>query len=388
MIKVLQISKYYYPFLGGTEQVARDIATCFNLYANKIQQKIICFNEDVASNSFCCKHNETLIDNVDGVEVIRCGYDVKISSQAISHIYERKLKEILDDFNPNIIIFHYPNPFVAHILLKYSNYRFKLLIYWHLDITKQKFLKHLFYNQNIKLIERADKILGATPIHLNESEFSKFFANKKVILPYSIDVNNLKISEDEVTQANEIKRKYKNDKIVFFIGRHIEYKGIEYLIQVANKLKNEKIHYIIAGTGPLTDKLKRLSLKNENIEFVGKISDSQKRIYLYACDVFAFPSITRNEAFGIALGEAMYFEKPAVTFKIKGSGVNYLSLNGVTCIECENRNVDEYANAIRTLCNDSVLRKKLGKAAKNRIIENFTIEKFNENLVKCININN
>ena len=44
MIKVLQISKYYYPFIGGIEQVARDISR--SLDRNIFQQKIICFNED------------------------------------------------------------------------------------------------------------------------------------------------------------------------------------------------------------------------------------------------------------------------------------------------------------------------------------------------------
>ena len=47
MKKVLQISKYYYPFLGGTEQVARDMANVM-LRMDNVEQKIICFNEDAS----------------------------------------------------------------------------------------------------------------------------------------------------------------------------------------------------------------------------------------------------------------------------------------------------------------------------------------------------
>lgn len=55
---------------------------------------------------------------------------------------------------------------------------FKLYVYWHLDITKQKNLKKLFKRQNLALINRADKIVGATPKHVDESEFSYAFGKK------------------------------------------------------------------------------------------------------------------------------------------------------------------------------------------------------------------
>ena len=40
MKKILHISKYYFPFKGGTEQIAQD---CVNSLA-RYKQKIICFN--------------------------------------------------------------------------------------------------------------------------------------------------------------------------------------------------------------------------------------------------------------------------------------------------------------------------------------------------------
>lgn len=53
--------------------------------------------------------------------------------------------------------------------------------------------------------------------------------------------------------------------------------------------------------------------------------------------MFAFPSVTKNEAFGVALAEAMYCYTPAVTFTIEGSGVNWVNLNGITGIEVSQR---------------------------------------------------
>ena len=60
-----------------------------------------------------------------------------------------------------------------------------------------------------------------------------------------------------------------------------------------------------------------------------KSSEAKWRTSASVRMIFCFPSITRNEAFGIALAEAMYCGKPAVTFTIEGSGVNFVSLDGV-----------------------------------------------------------
>lgn len=67
----------------------------------------------------------------------------------------------------------------------------------------------------------------------------------------------------------------------------------------------------------------------------------------------------------------MYFAKPAVTFTIPGSGVNYVNLAGVTGIECSNGDVQAYADALTKLANDPELREKYGKAAKRRVEEHF-----------------
>jgi len=104
MNKVLHISKYYYPFSGGTEQIARDCVLALKDY---YEQKVIAFNDT----------KENGRGKVDDVEVVKCGTFAKISSQSLSVSYGKKLKKILEKYQPDIIIFHYPNPFVASILL-------------------------------------------------------------------------------------------------------------------------------------------------------------------------------------------------------------------------------------------------------------------------------
>lgn len=381
--RILHISKYYYPFLGGTEQVARDmVKACLDTGA---QQKVICFNEDATDGDIVCSHGETKIDIIDGIEVIRCGYFMKQSSQAVSKTYGRELNKLMTEFQPNIVILHYPNPFATHYLLKYKNKDFKLLVYWHLDITKQKILKHFFHKQNLDLIDRADKILGATPKHLEESAYTPAFGEKKYILPYMIDESSLVISEEEIERAKQIKEKYQGKVLGFFIGRHVPYKGLTYLIKASKELGDTGIHFLIAGSGELTDSLKEEAKNDSKVEFLGRITDSERRSYLYACDIVCFPSITRNEGFGLALAEGMYFGHPAVTFTIPGSGVNYVNLDGETGFECPNCDVMSYAEALKKLADNEELRIRLGNNAKKRVLDNFTLDRFEDNIFQMIN---
>lgn len=383
MRKVLQISKYYYPFLGGTEQVARDIATALDHY-DDVEQKVICFNEDASLGEYENHHKETVRETVDGVEVIRCGYIAKYASQALSTTYGRELKKEILEFNPDLIILHYPNPFVTYYLLRYIQPHCKLVVYWHLDITKQKFLKRFFDGQNKKLIARASKIIGATPVHVNESAYTPYMGDKRYILPYAIDEKRLVISDEERQLANNIREKYQGKVLGFFIGRHVPYKGLRYLIEASSKIKDANIHFLIAGSGPLTEELKKMTIEDDKVEFVGRITDSEWRSYLYACDIFCFPSITRNEGFGLAQAEAMYYEKPVVTFTIKGSGVNYVNLDGVTGIECPNSDSTEYAKALEKLAVDENLRRQMGKAGRQRVLDNFTEAQFVKNVGKLL----
>ena len=380
MKKVLHISKYYYPFIGGIEKVARDMVNV--LREDDVEQKVICFNENATDGSIKCYKEQTVYDEIDGVEIIRCVYKKKISSQSLSFAYYKEFKKVMDNFSPDIVVFHYPNPYVAHILLKYKKRNFKLLLYWHLDITKQKILKKIFYRQTISLIDRASYVIGATPIHIEQSEFSSKFEDKKRILPYMINDENLLLTEEEEEKAKKLRDKYKDDKVCFFIGRHVEYKGLRYLVEASENLLNKNIKILIAGSGELTEELKRKACLDKKIEFLGRINESEKKIYMSMCDIFCFPSITRNEAFGLALAEGMYYGKPAITFSIPGSGVNYVNLNNITGIECENSNAKDYANAIDKLASDDKLRKILGENAKKRIKDNFTSKKFKENVLE------
>lgn len=371
MKKVLHVSKYYYPYVGGTEQVARD---CVHALMGKYEQKVIAFNDK----------NVDEIIKVDGIDVIKCGVVANISSQALSYTYKKMLDETINSFKPDIIIFHYPNPFVSTLLLPLlKKSKAKLIVYWHLDIVKQKILGKLFVGQNRRLLKRADMVIATSPNYIEGSPWLKNFRNKCHVVPNCISVERMTITPETEKRAKEIRRKYAGKVLCLAVGRHTEYKGFTYLIQ-ASKLLGDFYQFFITGTGELTESLYKEAESDNKIKFTGRIDDVELKAFILASDIFCFPSITKNEAFGLALAEAMYYKKPTITFTIPGSGVNYVSLNGETGIEVENRNVTEYAKAIEKLANDEGLRKRYGESAQKRVNEMFLSTQYYQNLLNAV----
>ena len=369
MKKILHISKYYYPFSGGTEQIARDCA-CALKY--DYIQKVIAFNDESGKDERI---------TVDGIEVIKCGCIAKISSQSISLSYRGVLNKVLNEFKPDIIVFHYPNPFVAAILLKeLRNYKnIKLVVYWHLDIIRQKFLRIFFKGQNRRLLERADMVIATSPNYVEGSEWLNSVRNKCVIIPNCINIERMKLTPEIEKRAAEIKAENSGKTICIAVGRHTEYKGFSYLVQ-ASKFLDDRFKIYITGKGELTEALHKEAAGDNKIVFTGQIDDTELKALIMASDIFCFPSITKNEAFGLALAEGMYYGKPAVTFTIPGSGVNYVCINGEDGIEVENRNARKYAEAMKTLAENAELRETYGAAGKKRVEENFLSTQFSENV--------
>lgn len=371
MKKVLHISKYYYPFRGGTEQVARD---CVNALQDEYEQEVICFGEG----------RDTITDEVDDIKVIHIGCFTKISSQSLSFSYGRILKTELESFKPDIIIFHYPNPFAAHFLLKYCNKKTKLIIYWHLDIVRQKFLKYFFIRQNKSLTNRANLLIATSPNYILGSQYLSSVRDKCIVIPNCINEERLSIDREIEKKAQEIRDNHKGKIICVAMGRHTKYKGFDRLIRVAHLLDDSFVFFLI-GKGEETEFLKREAGKDRKINFLGVLGEKDLKAYMIAMDIFCFPSITKNEAFGLSLAEAMYYEKPAVTFTIPGSGVNYVCIGGEDGIEVPNGNIQDYTRALKELATNEQLRKEMGCAGRNRVLSMFMINQYNKSITKALN---
>lgn len=366
-MRILHISKYYSPYLGGVENICKYLVEG----AVKHETAVVCFNDK-------CKN---VIEDVNGHKVYRVATWFNVARQALSLSYFWVLKKAIKEFKPDVIQFHWANPFPAWVLLCVIPKNVKLIIHWHMDIIKQKHIYPFIKPVETALLKRADMVCVTSPQYRDGSLPLQPFKDKVRIVQNAMDEDNFILRDGDVEKINAVKEKYGNKPIVFFIGRHIQYKGLPHLIEAEKYVKSDCV-FVIAGSGPLTDELKA-QCKSSRVHFAGRLSDEDLKLHHYAASVFAFPSVTKNEAFGVALAEAMYCSTPAVTFTIPGSGVNWVSLNGETGIEVPNGDDKAYAEAIDKLIGDKELSKRYAENGMKRVRNNFTIPKMVEEMEKC-----
>jgi len=95
-------------------------------------------------------------------------------------------------------------------------------------------------------------------------------------------------------------------KMLFFVGRHTDQKGISYLLYALSKLRRDDVTLVLGGSGHLTDQLKRLATLldiEDQVEWVGYVAEEDLGDYYASADLFVSPSLA--EPFGITIVEAL-----------------------------------------------------------------------------------
>ena len=359
MTRVLHISKFYYPYFGGIEDVAHSIVMEMR---DNYEQRVICFNHEQGG---------TIRTIVDGVDVVRVGALCTISSQPLSVSYYYHLRNEINSFKPDVIHVHFPNPLIGIYLLMLRIDKIKLIIHWHSDILGKDALYWAYRRLERKILERADTIITTSPHYIEKSVPLQRFASKVRVLPNVVNEEKMQLLPENEKEIKRIKERFKGKKIVLFVGRHVPYKGIDFLIDSIPYL-SDKCIVLIGGTGEQTVHLQHLAAPmGEKVQFIGRLQDKEIRCYMHAADVFAFPSIDRREAFGVALAEALYCGLPAVSFRIEGSGSMWVNQNLKTGIVVDTIDARKYAEAINTLVENDELRLQYGKEASRWIRAHF-----------------
>lgn len=345
-MKVLQISKLYYPWIGGIEKVVQDIAEGLK---GKVDIEVL-----VCQPKGCGK-----TELINGIKVTKATSFGIFWSMPISFtfpfILAWKSREV------DILHFHLPFPLGVISYLLMASKQAKVVVTYHSDIVRQKKIIKLYRPFLHRFLKRADKILVTSPNLLKFSENLAPYREKCTVIPLWIDLDKFgQPLEKEI--SSEINPK---ERIVLFVGRLTYYKGLEYLIE-AMQYVDAKL--LIVGEGKLRirfeKKIKSLNL-DKKIIFLGKVSDDELKYYYQICDVFVLPSIEPSEAFGLVQLEAMAYGKPVVNTYLP-TGVPYVSINGETGLTVPPRNSKALGEAINKILNDKELATKFSKNAKKR----------------------
>ena len=368
-MRVLQLGKFY-PIQGGVEKVMLDLVD--GLSAQGICCDMLCANTHIGEATKIIQYNK--------FAQIFC---VKAWGKKFATMLSWQMIKILRQIGSNydIIHVHHPDPMAALALLL-SGYEGKVVLHWPSDILKQKVLLRFFMPLQNWLLNRADIVIGTTPVYVAQSPHLMNFQDKCSYLPIGI---NPVLPDSK--QVLKIKNRYPGKKIIFSLGRLVEYKGYKFLVEAAKYLPDDYI-ILIGGSGPLKASLQS-QIEHESLQdkvlLLGRISDEDLSSYYGACDLYCLPSIMKTEAFAIVQIEAMSCGKPIVATKIPESGVSWVNADGESGFNVPVKDSKALADAIARILCDQKIYQRLSQGAKTRFNHLFIKEKMIET---CIGIYN
>lgn len=169
------------------------------------------------------------------------------------------------------------------------------------------------------------------------------------------------ISPDLSKRRNDTIR----ESIVLNVGRLTPQKDQALLIRAFAALQAPNWHLIIAGEGPMEEKLKALAEDlgiSHRVNLVGRTKDIAS--YYNRCGIFAFPS--RFEGFPNALIEAMHFGMPCIATDCP-TGPSELIESGKNGFLLPVGDEEKLRESLEILIADAELRKEFGLAARKKV---------------------
>jgi len=197
-------------------------------------------------------------------------------------------------------------------------------------------LQYVFLNPIIKQVWKQAGAVVANSEGLKDLALKTSPDQEISVIYNGIDISEFK---PDLNKANN------NDEMrIVCVSRLIERKGIRFLIEAIEKLKDRNVKLILVGEGNQEDELKKLVVNSripDRVEFKGYMDHDSIADLYRTSDVFVLPSL--NEGMSNALLEAMASGLPVIVTDTGGTS-ELIDGNGVVVPMCDS---DAIAEAIR-----------------------------------------
>jgi glycosyltransferase involved in cell wall biosynthesis len=170
--------------------------------------------------------------------------------------------------------------------------------------------------------ERVDRFIANS--NFVAKRIKKYYKKESVVIHPPVNTGDFSISQNR-------------EDYFLIIGRMLAYKKNDIAIKAFNKLG---LKLKIIGRGPELKKLKRIA--GSNIEFLGRIPDSELVGYYSKCRAFIFP---QEEDFGIVAIEAMASGRPVIAYR--GGDIPEHMEEGKTGIFFDNQTAEDIILAVK-----------------------------------------
>lgn len=361
-MKVLIVTPYFYPKIGGLENYAYQIAK--GLAKD--------FRWDVVVATINHEKNVFSKEVLDGLTIYRYPLLFKISNTPINPFLFREFRKLILEEKPDVINGHMPVAFVADVIERVRG-NIPFVLTYHNDLVKENillnFLCKLQYKLTInKTIARSNGIIVTNKYFIEKSPYLKKYSKKITIIHPGV---NIKIFNTKVNLHKTIR-----DYFIFVgqLDRTHAHKGLDDLLRVISLAKHQGYLFslVIVGEGDYLEHYRMYSSQlgiDDQVDFVGRVSDVELAEYYSGAIALVLPSRTNSEGFGMVIIEAAACSIPTIGKQV--GGVPYvIDHNNTGILTKSYRDQDLMENMI-LLSNNRKYSKKLGKNARKLVTTEF-----------------
>ncbi len=192
---------------------------------------------------------------------------------------------------------------------------------------------------------------------------------------YDREIIILPSGQSAKPEVDIVSQKTKTDsqKIILFVGRLVERKGVKYLIEAFAQINN-KVNAVlnIVGTGPEKTSLEKLVQEknlSSQVKFLGQVSPLELNDCYQNCDLFVLPAIIDRkgdtEGLGVVLIEALTYKKPVIATNV--GGIVDIIKDNQTGILVPEKDSNALAQAILKVLQDESLARQLAEQGYNYV---------------------
>ncbi|MDY3268270.1 MAG: glycosyltransferase family 4 protein [Phocaeicola sp.] len=231
--------------------------------------------------------------------------------------------------------------------------------------------------------------------------YRRFFKDIKVILlaePLFADIQHFVKREqvlfcpNGIPESDSITNVIKKNNIphILFLSNLLIDKGVLTLLSACRLLKEQgfvfQCDFVGGETADIDAERFRLECIQRGIEdcvtYHGRKYGDEKLVFFQKADIFVLP--TFNECFPLVLLEAMEQGLPCISSAV--GGTTEIVDEGKTGFLVPCRKTEPLAECIGILLKDEALRKRLGEAGRIKFKNEYTLQHFEENIKKCLEV--
>jgi glycosyltransferase involved in cell wall biosynthesis len=375
-MRILQIGKFYAPVRGGMETVLRQM--CEGLLARDHEVTVLVAGTDSVDR-------EEWIGDARGGKrgrLIRAASLAVVNSQPVVPSLPVLLRRCLATYRPDLVQLHWPHPAAslacwACLSRGRSGRVFpRLAIWYHADITRQRYGRWLLHPLMTANLRRADGIAVSSAGLREYSPLLRHWRDKVQIIPFGIDSEVWRCERSAAPADAEAPSECE----FLFVGRLVYYKGLEPMLDALQLVPRARL--VIVGDGPLRGRLAKRIRRNgltDRVRLAGQLGDAELRALMGRACALLLPSVQASETFGVVQLEAMAAGLPVISSALP-TGVAEVNLDGQTGRIVLPGDVRSLASAMEEILDQPECARAWGRAGRLHVRRHFSLERMLDEL--------